>query len=60
MGFKKKPVEEEIITRVKLPKDNEVLGIIEQRLGGNKMSVNCLWFPLSISKNSIVQFGIGP
>lgn len=28
--------------RVKLPKNNEVIGIIEQRLGGNKMRVNCL------------------
>tara|TARA_Y100000034_G_C6818805_1_gene368574 strand:+ start:697 stop:1014 length:318 start_codon:yes stop_codon:yes gene_type:complete len=30
------------ITRVKLPRGREVLGIIEQRLGGNKMMVNCL------------------
>lgn len=28
--------------RVKLPRGKEVLGIIEQRLGGNKMSVSCL------------------
>lgn len=28
--------------RVKLPKNNEVLGIIEQRLGGNKMKISCL------------------
>lgn len=34
--------EEEVITRVKLPRTNEVIGIIEQRLGGNKMFVNCL------------------
>ena len=27
--------------RVKLPKEKEVIGIIEQRLGGNKMMVNC-------------------
>jgi len=32
----------EVITRVKLPGKNEVLGIIEQRLGGNKMLVACL------------------
>ena len=32
----------EKITRVKLPRGEEVLGIIEQRLGGNKMMVNCL------------------
>lgn len=28
--------------RVKLPKGEEVLGIIEDRLGGNKMSIYCL------------------
>lgn len=27
--------------RVKLPKGREILGIVEQRLGGNKMSVRC-------------------
>ena len=27
---------------MKLPRGEEVIGIIEQRLGGNKMSVNCL------------------
>ena len=30
------------ITRVKLPRGEEIMGIIEQRLGGNKMMVNCL------------------
>ncbi len=34
--------EEEVVTRVKLPRGEEVIGIIEQRLGGNKMLVNCL------------------
>jgi translation initiation factor 1A len=33
---------EEIVTRARLPKGEEVIGIIEQRLGGNKMLVNCL------------------
>ena len=33
--------EEQKITRVKLPRGREVLGIIEQRLGGNKVLVNC-------------------
>ena len=33
--------EEQKITRVKLPRGSEVLGIIEQRLGGNKVLVNC-------------------
>jgi len=34
--------EEEKVGRVKLPRGEEVLGIIEQRLGGNKMMVKCL------------------
>lgn len=45
MGYYKKQnknQEEEKVTRVKLPRGREVLGIIEQRLGGNKMLVNCL------------------
>ena len=29
------------IQRAKLPKGKEVIGIIEQRLGGNRMNVNC-------------------
>ncbi len=33
---------EEKITRAKLPKGREVIGIVEERLGGNKMRVNCL------------------
>ena len=45
MGYYKKQnknQEEEKVTRVKLPRGEEVLGIIEQRLGGNKMMVACL------------------
>jgi len=34
--------EEKIVTRAPLPKQNEVIGIIESRLGGNRMMVNCL------------------
>jgi translation initiation factor 1A len=34
--------EENKVTRVKLPRGREVIGKIEQRLGGNKMMVNCL------------------
>ena len=34
--------EEEVVTRVRLPRGEEVIGIIEQRLGGNKMLVVCL------------------
>lgn len=33
--------EESQIIRVKLPKRKEVIGIIEQRLGGNRMIVSC-------------------
>ncbi|MBM3228415.1 translation initiation factor eIF-1A [Candidatus Pacearchaeota archaeon] len=33
---------EEKIVRVRLPRKEEKIGIIEQRLGGNKMLVNCL------------------
>jgi len=40
----KKPqnTEPQVVTRAPLPKGEEVIGIIEQRLGGNKMMVNCL------------------
>ena len=34
--------DEPTIKKAKLPKDGEVIGIIEQRLGGNKMMVSCL------------------
>ncbi len=34
--------EQEEVFRVKLPRKNEVIGVIEQRLGGNKMMVACL------------------
>jgi len=34
--------EQQIITRAPLPKGEEVIGIVEQRLGGNKMFVNCV------------------
>ena len=34
--------EEQKITRVRLPRGEEIIGIIEQRLGGNKIMVNCL------------------
>jgi translation initiation factor 1A len=39
---KNENAESEEVFRVKLPKKNEVIGVIEQRLGGNKMFVNCL------------------
>jgi len=34
--------EEISVTRAKIPRGEEVIGIIEERLGGNKMKVNCL------------------
>jgi len=30
------------ITRVRLPRGNECLGLVEQRLGGSRMKVKCL------------------
>jgi translation initiation factor 1A len=30
------------IQRIKLPRDKEVLGVVEQRLGGSRMSAKCL------------------
>ncbi len=33
---------EQVLMRVPLPRGEEMIGIIEQRLGGNKMLVNCL------------------
>ena len=44
-SYKKREEErppEQAIVRARLPRDKEVIGIIEQRLGGNKMMVNCL------------------
>ena len=38
----KNPVPEAPVTRVRLPRGEQVIGIIEQRLGGNKMMVSCL------------------
>lgn len=39
---KNKVPEEQKPVRVKLPRGREVIGIIEQRVGGNKMLVECL------------------
>jgi len=33
---------EQVLTRVPLPRGEEMIGIVEQRLGGNKMFVACL------------------
>lgn len=45
MGYykgKKNNQEEPRIQRAKLPRGKEVIGIVEQRYGGNKMKVECL------------------
>ena len=34
--------EQQVVTRVPLPRGEEVIGTVEQRLGRNKMFVNCL------------------
>lgn len=36
-----RPQEEQVI-RVRLPRENEVLGMVQQRLGGSRMRVLCL------------------
>ena len=42
-NFKKPDLSNEPkIKRAKLPKDKEVIGILDERLGGNKMRVTCL------------------
>jgi translation initiation factor 1A len=33
---------EEAVVRVKLPRDNEILGLLERRLGGSRCEVRCL------------------
>ena len=38
--MEQQPPQEEF--RIKIPRDNEVIGIIEQRLGGSRMRVKCL------------------
>lgn len=47
MGIKKAEQEkqqqiQEEISRIKLPRGKEVMGIVEQRLGGSRMYVRCL------------------
>ncbi len=31
-----------MVTRARLPRGREIIGILDQRLGGNKMMINCL------------------
>ncbi len=40
--FRKKQEDEPKIVRAPLPKDKEIIGIVDQRLGGNKMMINCV------------------
>lgn len=39
--YNKNDMPEQLVVRVRLPRGEEVMGIIEQRLGGNKMLVAC-------------------
>jgi translation initiation factor 1A len=39
---KEEDKEENVITRARLPRGKEVIGIIEQRLGGNRMGISCM------------------
>jgi len=41
-NWRQKPTDEELIARVKLPRNNQVLGVLEQRLGGSRCMVRCL------------------
>jgi len=41
MKRKEELSEEEEIARIRIPKENEVLGIVEEMLGGDKMRVRC-------------------
>ncbi len=42
MTYQKEVPQEQQVLRVKLPRGKETLGIIEQRLGGSRMTVRCL------------------
>jgi len=42
MAFKKPVEEPEEFVRVRVPKNKEVLGLLEQRLGGSRCRVRCL------------------
>lgn len=42
MGYDNTSEEEGEITRVRLPRNREVFGLVQQRLGGSRMRVLCL------------------
>ena len=39
---REEPSEEELISRIRLPRAPEVFGLVEQRVGGSRMIVKCL------------------
>ena len=39
---KPKPTDQPQVLRVRIPKGKEILGIVQQRLGGSRMRVTCL------------------
>lgn len=39
--YKKEMTPEEEISRIRKPRDNEILGIVEMMMGGDKMKVQC-------------------
>jgi len=42
MAKKYEPTPEELeLSKIRLPRQNEVLGVVEQMLGGDKLKVNC-------------------
>jgi translation initiation factor 1A len=41
-SYKQQEAEAPRVTRAPLPKENQIIGTIEQRHGGNKMKVNCV------------------
>jgi translation initiation factor 1A len=40
--FRRNEESQEEITRVRLPRDREVFGVVQQRLGGSRMKILCL------------------
>lgn len=35
------PVQQEVVTRARIPRNKEVIGMVEQRVGANRMIVKC-------------------
>tara|TARA_Y100000034_G_scaffold126439_1_gene177672 strand:+ start:57 stop:434 length:378 start_codon:yes stop_codon:yes gene_type:complete len=34
-------MEEQVPTRIRTPRDGQIMGVVEQRLGGNRMDIKC-------------------